>query len=110
MIVAVVVMLNVLLALYGIQLTRQVRGLRRALAKATDTLISIEHHTHSVLSGAPEAIHKQQLTAHQLREKYHQLEPKFQQARKALIVVGLGRSLLLPRLSRSKKSAPKKLR
>lgn len=108
--VAVVVVLNVLLALYGIQLARQMWGLRQALARAADALILAEQNTHSVLSGAPEAIRKQQLTAHQLREKYQQLEPKFRQARQALIVLGLGRSLLLPRMSRSKKSATKKLR
>ncbi len=109
MMVAIVVVLNVGLALYGLQLTRQVWRLRRALAKASDTLIAAEHKTHAVLSGAPEAIRKQQLTAHQLRQKYQQLEPKFQQARQALIVLGLGRSLL-PRIARSRKSAAKKLR
>lgn len=92
----IVVVLNVLLALYGFQLARQFWRLRRSFSQAADRLIVAEQVTHKVLHGAPEAIRRGQLNARQLRDRYQQLEPKLRQAQRALAIIGIGRSILRP--------------
>lgn len=105
--VVVVVLLNLLLALYLLHLTLHVWRLRRSFSQATNALIIAERSTHAVLHGAPQAILNGQLTTRELKENYRQLQPKLQRARRALALVSMGRSLFLnPALTRRlKKSA-----
>lgn len=110
MLIAVIV-LNLSLALYGFYLTWQMRNLRQVFSKAADALILAEQSTHNLLSGAPEGIERRELGVHQLRQNYRQLQPKLQQAQKALALIGMGRSMFFnPRLSkRLGKSATKRM-
>jgi len=106
-----VIVLNFLLALYGFYLAWQVWNLRRAFSRAADVLIIAERNTHNVLNGAPEGIKRKELGVRQLRQKYRQLEPKLHQAQKALVLIGMGRSLFsAPKLTqRLRKSATKRM-
>ena len=112
--VTVVIVINVLIALFGFYTAWQVWRLRQALSQATDALIVAERNTHQVLHQAPEAILRKQLSAQELRRTYQQLEPKFRQARQALALISLSQTVLgrrswflaMPR--RVKKPAPKR--
>ncbi|MBD1844910.1 hypothetical protein H6F89_16205 [Cyanobacteria bacterium FACHB-63] len=110
MLIAVIV-LNLLLALYGFYLTWQMWNLRRTFSQAADALVLAEQNTHNLLSGAPEGIERRELTVRQLRQNYRQLQPKLQQAQKAMALLGMGRSMFLsPRLpQRLGKSATKRM-
>ncbi len=104
-----VIVLNLLLALYGFYLTRQLWNLRRTFSQAADALMVAERNTHNLLSGAPQGIERRELSVRQFHQNYRQLEPKLQQAQKALALIGIGRSLLFnPRLS-LRKSATKRM-
>lgn len=106
-----VIVLNFLIALYGLYLTQQMWNLRRAFSQAADTLILAERNTHNLLSGAPQGIERRELSVRQFRQNYRQLEPKLQQAQQALTLVAMGRSLIFnPRLTqRLRKSATKRM-
>ncbi|MER3435092.1 MAG: hypothetical protein C4288_17155 [Leptolyngbya sp. ERB_1_1] len=106
-----VIILNLLLALYGFRLTWQIWNLRRTFSRAADALIVAERNTHNLLNGAPESIERKELTVRQLRQNYRQLEPKLQQAQKALALIGIGRLLFsAPKLTqRLRKSATKRM-
>lgn len=110
MLIAVIV-LNLALALYGFYLTWQMWNLRRTFSQAADALILAERNTHNVLNGAPEEIDRKGSGIRQFHQNYRALEPKLQQAQKALALIGMGRSLMLnPRLNpRLRKSATKRM-
>lgn len=92
--VTVVIVINVLIALFGFYIAWQVWRLRQALSQATDALIVAERNTYQVLHRAPEAILRKQLSAQELRRTYQQLEPKFRQARQALALISLSQTVL----------------
>lgn len=106
-----VIVLNLVIALYGFYLTWQMWNLRRTFSQAADSLILAEQNTHNVLNGAPEAIESKGGSIRQFHQNYRALEPKLQQAQKALAVIGMGRSLMFNlRLNpRGRKSATKRM-
>ncbi|MBE9010030.1 hypothetical protein IQ250_07410 [Pseudanabaenaceae cyanobacterium LEGE 13415] len=110
MLIAVIV-LNLAIALYGFYLTWQMWNLRRTFSQAADALILAEQNTHHVLNGAPGEIERRGNGIRQLHQNYRALEPKLQQAQKALALIGMGRSLMLnPGLNqRLRKSATKRM-
>jgi hypothetical protein len=107
---AVVVILNVLLAVYLLRLTLHVWRLRQKFSRAANALIVAEQRTHAVLHKAPQAILQGQVGSRELRERYQQLEQYYQRASQALAVLAMGRSLFFnPALSRRlEKSATKR--
>lgn len=110
MLIAVIV-LNLAIALYGFHLAWQMWNLRRAFSKAADALILAEQNTHNVLNGAPEAIARRGQGIRQFHQNYRALQPKLQQAQKALAVIGMGRSLMfnVQSTQRLRKSATKRM-
>ncbi|MBW4523888.1 MAG: hypothetical protein KME18_01645 [Phormidium tanganyikae FI6-MK23] len=106
-----VIVLNLLIALYGFHLAWQMWNLRRTFSQAADALILAERNTHNLLGGAPQGIERRELSVRQFHQNYRQLEPKLQQARQALALIGMGRSLIFnPRLTqRLRKSATKRM-
>ena len=91
--VTLVVTINLLLALGCFYLAWKMRQFRRAIARAADALSIAEKNTHAALHGAPDAILKGQLGTRQLRSRYQQLEPQYQQARRALALLSLGQTV-----------------
>lgn len=91
--VTLVVTINLLLALGCFYLAWKVWQFRRAIAIAADALLIAEQRTHAVLHGAPDAILRGQVGTHQLRQRYQQLEPQYQQVRKALALLSLGQTV-----------------
>ncbi|GAP96971.1 hypothetical protein [Leptolyngbya sp. NIES-2104] len=106
-----VIVLNLAIALYGFYLTWQMWNLRRSFSQAADTLNLAEQNTHNVLNGAPEGIGRTGGSIRQFHQNYRALEPRLQQAQKALAVIGMGRSLMFNmRFSqRLRKSATKRM-
>ncbi len=88
-----VVTVNLLLALGGFYVAWKVGQFRRAIAHAADVLTIAEKNTHAALHGAPDAILKGQIKTRQLRQRYQQLEPHYQQARQALALLSLGQTV-----------------
>jgi hypothetical protein len=88
--VAVVIILNLLIATGCLYVAWQVWKLRSALSKAADALVSAERATHRVLSGAPRGIGKGETGAYHLRQKYQLLEVKLIQVQQILKLLGLG--------------------
>ncbi|HTL89405.1 MAG TPA: hypothetical protein VL134_08380 [Leptolyngbya sp.] len=88
-----VIVLNLLLASYGFYLTWQIRNLHRSLAQAAEALILAEQNARYLLSGAPSSLERRELRIRQARKLYRQLDPKLQQAEKALALLGIGRSM-----------------
>lgn len=107
MLIAVVV-LNMLLALFCFYVAWQVWQVRRALSQAADALLMAEQNTHSVLSGAPQAILEGQTGAQQLRQQYQQLKPKYQQVRQALTLLTLGSTVLRGRFAKRLVGQPRR--
>lgn len=99
--VTTVIVINVLIALAGFFAAWQIWQLRRTLAGVTKTLEAAERSTHSVLYGAPESIQKGQLGIYELRQAYQRSGPQLQRVRRALALLGLGRSLWLGNPRRS---------
>ena len=106
-----IIILNLLVALYGFYLTRQLWKLRRAFSQAADALTLAEYHTHKLLNSAPSAIERRELGIHHARQTYQQLEPRFEQVQQALAVLGMGRSLFFNPMvtQRLRKSATKRM-
>jgi hypothetical protein len=90
----VIISLNLLIALIGFYVSWKVWRLRRTLAKVADILIAAERNTDKVLQGAPQAIIRGQLGIYQLRQAYRKSGPQIQRVRRALLLLGLGRSLV----------------
>jgi hypothetical protein len=88
-----VVVINLLLALFCFYLAWKVWQFRRAIANAADALLIAEQNTHNVLHGAPDAILKGQIGTSQLRQRYQQLEPQYQKARQALALLSIGQTI-----------------
>jgi hypothetical protein len=111
--VAVVIILNLLIATGCLYVAWQVWKLRSALSRAADALISAERATHHVLSGAPRGIGKGETGVYHLRQKYQLLEVKLLRVQKILKLLGLGQlvwrrySKKLPLFKQSVRAAPK---
>jgi len=90
----VIISLNLLIALIGFYVAWKVWRLRQTLAKVADILIAAERNTDNVLHGAPQAIIRGQLGIYQLRQSYLKSGPQLQRVRRALLLLGLGRSLV----------------
>jgi hypothetical protein len=90
----IIISLNLLIALIGFYVAWKVWRLQRTLAKVAEILIAAERNTDHALQGAPQAIIKGQLGVYQLRQAYRQSGPQFQRVRQALLLLGLGRSLV----------------
>jgi len=88
-----VVVINLLLALFCFYLAWKVWQFRRAIANAADALVIAEKNTHKVLHGAPSAILKGQIGTSQLRQRYQQLEPQYQKVRQALALLSIGQTV-----------------
>jgi hypothetical protein len=86
----VVLIINVMMALFCMIIAWRVWILRRVFRQAADALITAEKSTHAVLYRAPESIYNGQMSVHQLREQYQQLEPQLRQARQLLTLLSLG--------------------
>ncbi|NDJ18257.1 hypothetical protein [Myxacorys almedinensis] len=104
--VAIVVVINLLIALFGFWLACKVWRLRRTLSQAADAIALAERNTHHVLGNAPTAILRGQLGTQELRQTYQQLQPKVRQAQQALALLSLSQTILSRRflLRRIKKS------
>lgn len=87
--------------------------LKRQLAQAADTLISVEQKVHRVLYPAPRYISMGQSGTANLRQKLASLEPRLQQVQKLLALISFSQILwrrgfgFYPRLKSGKRS-PKK--
>ncbi|NJR39533.1 MAG: hypothetical protein HC781_12860 [Leptolyngbyaceae cyanobacterium CSU_1_4] len=88
--VAVVIGINVLIAMGCWYVAWRVWKLRSALSKAADALISAERATHRVLSGAPRGIGKGEIGVSHLRQQYRLLEVKLLRVQQILKLLGLG--------------------
>jgi hypothetical protein len=88
--VAVVIILNLLIATGCLYVAWQVWKLRSALSRAADALVSAERATHHVLSGAPQGIGKGETGIYHLRQKYQLLEVKLLRVQQILKLLGLG--------------------
>lgn len=89
----IVVLANFVLSLLCLYVAWRIWRFSRALSHVTTVLTHAEQNTHQVLYGAPEAIFQGELGAAQLRQRYQQLMPQFQQVRQALAILSLGLSL-----------------
>jgi hypothetical protein len=88
--VAVVIVLNLLIAIGCLYVAWQVWKLRSALSKASDAMVSAERATHRVLSGAPRGIGKGETGVRSLRRQYQRLEVKLLRVQQILKLLGLG--------------------
>ncbi len=94
--VALVVGLNLLIALAGFYLAWHLWQLRNTLADVADNILDWEKNTHAALDPAvtpPNILLGQQGIA-ALRQQYAQLQRQLQQAQRVLDLVGLGTRLL----------------
>lgn len=89
-VVAVVIIINLLIATGCLYVAWQVWKLRLALSKATDALVSAERATHNVLSGAPQGIGQGETGVYYLRQRYQVLEAKLLRVQQILKLLGLG--------------------
>lgn len=111
--VAVIIVINLLIATVCWYVAWRVWKLRSALSKAADALISAERATHSVLSGAPRGIGKGETGVRQLRQQYRLLEVKLLRVQQILKLLGLGQLVWqwygknLPRSKQVTRSASK---
>jgi len=88
--VAVVIVINLLIATGCWYVAWRVWKLRSALSKAADALISAERATHRVLSGAPQGIGRGETGVRHLRQQYRLLEVKLLRVQQILKLLGLG--------------------
>ena len=88
--VAIVIIINLLIATGCWYVAWRVWKLRSALSKAADALISAERATHRVLSGAPQGIGRGETGTRHLRQQYRLLEVKLLRVQQILKLLGLG--------------------
>ncbi|NJP09868.1 MAG: hypothetical protein HC866_10595 [Leptolyngbyaceae cyanobacterium RU_5_1] len=88
-----VVITNVLIGLVCLFIAWKVGQFRRTLARATDTLLSVEQAIHHVLYPAPDAIRKGQVGTNQLRQRYQQLGLQLERVQRILSLLSLGQIL-----------------
>jgi hypothetical protein len=91
--VTIVIAVNLLTACIGFFVAWRVWQLQRTIAKIADTLAAAERSTHQLLHNAPTSIARGQLGVYQLRQAYVQSGPQWLRVRRALTLLGLGRSL-----------------
>ncbi|WAL61395.1 hypothetical protein [Thermocoleostomius sinensis] len=88
--IAIVLLLNGVLAFLCLYMAWQLCRLRSVLAKAADVLTLANHTTHRVLCNAPVAIGSGQMGSFQLRQRYRLLILQLQQVQQVLSLLGLG--------------------
>ena len=94
--VVVVVVCNILIALLCLAGAWWLVKLRRSLVKLTATLTRVERSTDHVLHSAPDKICKGQLGTYELRQAYQRSGLQLQRVQRALLLLGLGRSIWQP--------------
>lgn len=72
--IAIVVTINILIALFNFYLAWQIWKIRRSIAGATKAIIASERNTYNVLHSAPDVIILGQKGSKTLREQYRLLE------------------------------------
>jgi hypothetical protein len=88
--ITLVLIFNALLASLGFYIAWQMLQWRQALSQTADALIDAERVTHEVLNGAPEGISQGQISFHELRQSYRQIELQLRQAQKFFNLLSLG--------------------
>lgn len=91
--ITVVIIFNLLIALFCLYVAWRLLMLRRLLAQVADTLSAFERSTHRTLYRSPTAILQGQAGTRQLRQQYSQLGPALQQIQQILALLNLGRTL-----------------
>ncbi|XWK90732.1 MAG: hypothetical protein U7127_11980 [Phormidium sp.] len=72
--IAIVVIINTLIALFNFYLAWRIWKIRRTIAKATRAILAADHNTYKVLHSAPKTITVGQKGTKTLREQYQKLE------------------------------------
>ncbi|HIK28610.1 MAG: hypothetical protein N3E45_14065 [Oscillatoriaceae bacterium SKW80] len=90
-----VIVINGVIALLCLYVAWQLRRLRRAIAKAANTLIAIERGTYRVLYKAPTLISKGQIGTRKLRQQYQKLQAQLWQLEQLLALWRKGRLIWL---------------
>jgi hypothetical protein len=87
--VTIVIGINILISLLCLYLARKIWMLRLMINRVDKKLILIEQRTRFVLEKAPNFINSGQRGSSQLRQKYSQLQIKFQQLQQAMGLISL---------------------
>jgi TM2 domain-containing membrane protein YozV len=85
-----VIVCNGIIGLICLVVAWQLWKLKDTLSGIANTLISVEHATHTVLNPAPGYIVKGQTGFQQLSDRYRKLEPQLAQVRQILSLFSLG--------------------
>lgn len=72
--IAIVIIINILIALFNFYLAWQIWKIRRSIAGATKAILAADRNTYNVLHGAPKTIIVGQKGTKGLREQYQKLE------------------------------------
>lgn len=87
---ALVVVLNTLIAAINFYIAWRVWKIRRTLAGVTKGIIAAERNTYNVLHPAPQAIYVGQKGTGALRKQYRQLEIQLERLEQILALLRLG--------------------
>lgn len=90
--VAVIVGINLVIAMLCWYVAWQLWLLRRTLANVAEALLIAERNTHNVLYGAPDAIATAQQGSYQLRQSYQRLRVQISQLQRILSLVAVGQT------------------
>jgi hypothetical protein len=72
--IAVVVIINILIALFNFYLAWQIWKIRKTIAGATKAILAAERNTYNLLHSAPDTVILGQKGSRLVREKYRELE------------------------------------
>lgn len=72
--IAIVITINIIIALFNFYLAWQIWKIRRSIAGATKAIIAADRNTYNVLHEAPKTIIIGQKGTNSLREQYQKLE------------------------------------
>lgn len=72
--IAIVITINILIALFNFYLAWQIWKIRRSIAGTTKAILAADRNTYNVLHGAPQTIIVGQKGTQALRQQYQKLE------------------------------------